>query len=182
VTAPVLLTVPRYEIVPHRSRVWIDARSNVHPIHSTSDGLEGWVDLAPDGDGGIDLAASPAGTLRLPVKRLSSGNWLEDRELHKRIDAQQHPTIHGVLTGIEPDDGDGSFRVSGDLTFRGVTRRCEDRMTVRVVDDRTVELAGQSTFDIRDFGMEPPRILMLRVEPEVVVRVEITAVVQEEEA
>ena len=29
---------------------------------------------------------------------------------------------------------------------------------------------------IRDFGMEPPRILMLRVEPEVVVRVEIVAV------
>ena len=28
-------------------------------------------------------------------------------------------------------------------------------------------------FDIREFGMEPPRILMLKVEPEVTVRVEI---------
>ena len=35
--------------------------------------------------------------------------------------------------------------------------------------------AGESTFDIRDFGMEPPRILMLKVQPEVGVRVEIVA-------
>jgi hypothetical protein len=38
-----------------------------------------------------------------------------------------------------------------------------------------VTLAGRSTFDIRDFGMEPPRILMLKVQPEVAVRVEIVA-------
>ncbi len=44
-----------------------------------------------------------------------------------------------------------------------------------VVDDHTVRLDGSSTFDIRDFGMEPPRFLMLKVEPEVVVRVEIVA-------
>jgi polyisoprenoid-binding protein YceI len=165
----------RYEIVPDRSRVWIDARSNVHPIHSTSDGLEGWVELSPDGTGGLDPAVTPAGSLRLPVSRLSSGNRLEDRELHKRIDARRFPTIDGVLTAMAPDGPAGAFRVSGDLTFRGVTRRCEDRMTVRVVDHRTVELAGSSTFDIRDFGMQPPRILLLRVEPTVEVRVAIVA-------
>jgi hypothetical protein len=34
---------------------------------------------------------------------------------------------------------------------------------------------GEHTFDIRDFGMDPPKILMFRVEPEVNVRVEIVA-------
>ena len=48
-------------------------------------------------------------------------------------------------------------------------------MTVDEVDDHTVSLAGQSTFDIRDFGMDPPRILMLKVQPIVSVRVEIVA-------
>ena len=38
-----------------------------------------------------------------------------------------------------------------------------------------MRLEGQSTFDIRDFGMEPPKILMLRVEPDVVVRIEVIA-------
>jgi hypothetical protein len=36
-------------------------------------------------------------------------------------------------------------------------------------------MAGSSRFDIREFGMEPPKMLMLRVEPEVDVRVEILA-------
>ena len=59
--------------------------------------------------------------------------------------------------------------------FRGVVRRCEDDMSITVVDDRTLRLEGESRFDIRDFGMQPPRILMLRVEPDVAVRVEIVA-------
>jgi hypothetical protein len=37
-------------------------------------------------------------------------------------------------------------------------------------------LDGKSHFDIREFGMEPPRMLMLKVEPEVDIRVEIIAV------
>ncbi len=49
-------------------------------------------------------------------------------------------------------------------------------MTIRTVDERTIALAGESRFDIREFGMEPPRILMLRVEPQVDVRVEIVAI------
>jgi hypothetical protein len=48
-------------------------------------------------------------------------------------------------------------------------------MTIEAVDDHEVILAGRSTFDIRDFGMDPPRILMLKVQPEVSVRVEIVA-------
>ena len=168
----------RYRVVPERSKVWIEARSNVHPIHSSTDGLSGFVDFDADtnGDGDGDAGASrPAGQLSLPVARLTSGNKLDDRELHKRIDARRYPTIEGVLTQLRRGDGDHRYRVAGDLTFRGVVRRCEDDMTIEVIDDRTIRLEGQSRFDIRDFGMEPPRILMLRVEPDVVVRVDIVA-------
>ena len=38
----------RYIISPDRSRVWIEARSNVHPIHSSTNGLEGYVELTLD--------------------------------------------------------------------------------------------------------------------------------------
>ena len=100
---------------------------------------------------------------------------LEDRELHKRIDAKRYPTIDGMLTAVERVDGTNRYRVSGDLAFRGVARQCQDELSVEVVDDRTVRLEGQSTFDIRDFGMEPPKILMLPVEPDVVVRIEVIA-------
>jgi hypothetical protein len=49
-------------------------------------------------------------------------------------------------------------------------------MDIAASDDGTVRLEGERVFDIRDFGMQPPRILMLRVHPEVAVRVSIEAV------
>jgi polyisoprenoid-binding protein YceI len=113
--------------------------------------------------------------LSFPVSKLSSGNPLERRELQKRIDARHYPTINGVLTGWEALDDEDRFRARGDLTFRGVTRSVEGVILMSLVDDRTLRLEGESIFDIRDFDMEPPHILMLRVEPDVNVRIEILA-------
>jgi polyisoprenoid-binding protein YceI len=168
--------VARYRIVPERSTVTINARSNVHPIHSSTDGLEGYVELSLRSDGAVDLAARPVAELSLPVRRLSSGNALEDREMQKRIDARRYPTIAGALQEMEQADADSSYRVSGEITFRGVSRRHSDHLTIRQFDDETINLVGTSRFDIRDFGMEPPRILILKVHPEVEVGVDIVAV------
>jgi polyisoprenoid-binding protein YceI len=166
--------VARYRILPTRSRVWIEARSNVHPIHSEAEGLEGSLDLDIS-DGKINVDQTLLGHLEFPVESLKSGNALEDRELRRRIDARRYPAIAGDLKSMKMTNEPAQYTVSGDLTFRGVTRTYEDTMTLGMLDDRTMTLAGQSTFDIRDFGMEPPRILMLKVQPEVTVRVEIVA-------
>jgi polyisoprenoid-binding protein YceI len=167
------LATERDSGIPRYRRLWIDARSSVHAIHSTAEGLDGFVDLDADGDAVV--GSYPTAQLSFPVSRLSSGNRLEDRELQKRIDARRYPIIRGVLTGVVPVADEGRFLVRGDLSFRGVTRSAEDYMTLSTVDRRTIRLAGESSFDVRDFGMEPPRILMLRVEPDVKVRVEIVA-------
>jgi YceI-like domain len=166
----------RYLIVPERSRVWIDARSNVHPIHSTTDGLEGHIEVDMDPDGHVAPGGPATGRLSLRVSRLSSGNGFEDREMQRRTDARRFPLIEGVLDRIDSADADGHYDVSGDVSFRGVVRRMQDQMTIEVVDPATIRLAGSARFDIRDFGMQPPRILMLKVEPQVDVRVEILAV------
>jgi polyisoprenoid-binding protein YceI len=168
--------VTRYRIAPERSQVWIDAKSTLHPIHSVADGLEGFVDVDLEPDGGLDLSVMPKGTLSFPVDRLSSGNRMEDRELHKRIDARRYPIIEGTLGSVVPDGEAGSYRVGGEITFRGVSRHHEDVMHIRGVDPGTIRLDGATQFDIREFGMEPPRMLLLRVEPEVAIRVDIIAV------
>ena len=103
------------------------------------------------------------------------GNPLEDQELRRRIDARRYPTIEGALTDMHETGQDGRYLVRGDVTFKGSTRSYEDEMAVSQDDDGTLRLTGESIFDIRDFGMDPPRILMLKVEPEVGVRVEILA-------
>ncbi len=166
----------RYRIVPERSQVWIEARSSLHPIHSRTDGLQGYVDIAMAPNGEVDLTSPPAAKLSLPASRLSSGNPLQDRELFKRIDVRRYPTIEGELEGVEISGGDGSYEVSGDVTFRGVRRRYRDQMEIHALDNETIQLAGSSRFDIRDFGMDPPKVLMLKVQPEVDVKVEIIAV------
>jgi polyisoprenoid-binding protein YceI len=167
--------VPRYRILPERSYVWIDGRSNVHPISVATDGLEGHVELTLLASGEVDVTAPVTGRLSLSVDRLSSGNRVEDMELQRRIDARRFPTLEGVLRKVGPAGDRGDYRVGGDVVFRGVSRHHEDLMEITSVDDQTVRLAGRSTFDVRDFGMEPPRLLLLKVEPEVQIRVEIFA-------
>jgi polyisoprenoid-binding protein YceI len=164
----------RFRIVPDKSAVLIEASSSLHPIHTRTEGLEGFLEVDVHDDV-IDTAADPKGELSLRVERLSSGNRLEDRELQRRIDARRHPTIDGRLEHLSKVNGDGRYRVAGDLTFHGVTRRCEGDVVIRPVDHRTLRVEGESSFDIRDFGMEPPRIFMLRVHPDVKVRIEVVA-------
>lgn len=164
----------RFRIVPDKSAVLIEASSSLHPIHTRTVGLVGFLEVDVH-EGVIDTAAHPQGQLSLRVDRLSSGNRLEDRELQRRIDARRHPTIDGRLERMTKANGDGRYRVAGDLTFHGVTRRCEDDLVITPLDDRTLRVEGESSFDIRDFGMEPPRIFMLRVHPDVKVRIEVVA-------
>jgi polyisoprenoid-binding protein YceI len=167
--------VARYEIDPTRSKVFIHATSTVHPIHSETDGLEGWLDLEIRSGGRPDVTVAPRARLSLAVAKLRSGNLLEDRELLRRIDAKRFPTIEGALTEMSDTDEDGHCAARGDVTFRGVTRSCAGELTITSADGHTIRVEGHARFDVRDFGMDPPRILMLRVHPEVDVRIEVVA-------
>ena len=147
----------RFRIVPERSVVFIGAKSSLHPINTRTDGLEGYLELDLGGDGALELGVPPAGSLSLPVTRLSSGNVFEDREMRRRIDARRYPTIQGDLVEMQRADNDERYRVLGDLTCKGVTNRYEDEMRITAIDEHTLRLQGEATFDVREFGIEPPR-------------------------
>jgi polyisoprenoid-binding protein YceI len=153
----------------------MDATSSLHPIHTETHGLEGTFEADLLESGRLDPAVAPRAKLELAVRLLSSGNPFYDRELQRRTEARKFPFISGQLTSMKQIDGEGRYLVAGDVTFRGATRSIEGEMTLTTPDDRTVCLEGEHTFDIRDFGMQPPRILTLRVHPEVAVRVTIFA-------
>ena len=156
--------MPRYRIVPERSRLQARATSSVHPIDVDTTGVEGWFEIALDG-GRIDTTVAPAGRVEIDVDRLRTGNPLYDRELDRRLDTRKFPRVRGDVRAIRAaDDG---YAVRGDLTFHGETRPVEGRVRLRVVDERTIEVAGEQTIDMREFGLEPPRFLMLKVHPEV---------------
>ncbi|HEV3362696.1 MAG TPA: YceI family protein [Acidimicrobiia bacterium] len=167
--------MPQFRIIPERSKVWIEATSSVHPIHGESEGLSGSITAEFDGDG-LDLSSTPAISVELPVERLKSGNRLEDAEMMRRIDARRYPTIRGVVRDMKSQSVDGQYVVTGELTFHGVTQTMEGEVRVSRPDDRTLVIEGEHTFDVRDFKVEPPKILMLKVHPEVKVRIRVEAV------
>ena len=147
----------------------LDGRSSLHAIHAEASGVKGWIEAELEPDTGD--ARVGAGQLEIALNQLSSGNSLYDAELHRRLDIRRYPAVTGVLSDWQPTVTRGSYRVNGAVTFRGVTRDVEDNMSLSVEDDRTVVLDGAHLFDIRDYGMDPPRILALRVYPEVTIRV-----------
>jgi polyisoprenoid-binding protein YceI len=167
--------VTRYRFDPALSRVWIEARSTLHPIRAQTAGVEGWFDATCLADGRVDPAVAPRAQLSLPVDLLSSGNAFYDREMRRRVESRRFPLITGDLTSIESGDGRDRYLIRGDLTFRGITRSYTDEMTLSSPDGRTLLMTGNRTFDIRDFGLEAPRILGMRVHPEVAVKILVVA-------
>src|SRR5215211_127529 len=108
----------RFLIDAERSRVWIDARSSLHPIHSESTGLEGFIDADLADSGGVDPARDVPGRLvrgrlTLPLRRLSSGNPLYDREMLRRVDARRHPSIVAELDGMVRVEAENGYLVRG---------------------------------------------------------------------
>jgi polyisoprenoid-binding protein YceI len=166
--------VTKYQIAPDRSQVWIEARSSIHPIHGEAKGLEGELELDIS-DGGVDLSTQPAAQLELDVGRLTSGNAAYDTQMARVVDARKYPKITGVAREFRPAGQGGRYHVRGDLTFHGVTRTVEGDVAISMLDDESLLVEGEQVFDVRDFSLQPPKILMIRVHPDVRVRVRIEA-------
>ena len=91
------------------------------------------------------------------------------------MDARRYPTIAGRLTDIALDGAHPNYLVTGDVSFHGKTRSFAHGMQIEVRNDG-IALTGEDVFDIREFGMKPPSMLMVRVYPEISVRVELLGV------
>jgi polyisoprenoid-binding protein YceI len=166
--------VTRYRIIPERSRLWVEARSSLHPIKAESAAVNGYIETEM-GASGFDLKTAPQGRIEVPVESLRTGNGLYDREMERRLDTRKYPRIRGEILEVTELDGGRRYRVRGNLTLHGVTKTVEGEVSLRVVNGESFEVEGEKTFDIRDFGLSPPRILMLQVYPDVKVRGHVVA-------
>ena len=159
-----------YRIDPDASDVLIHARSTVHPIEGRATAIGGTLDVdIADGQ----VTALRSARIEVPVRSLRSGNPLEDAELQRRVEARLFPTIAGEVHSATAL-GDGRFHVEGQLTFHGVTEVVAGEVRITADGDR-VRVEGEQVFDVRRFGIKPPRILLLRVEPDVRVEIAVAA-------
>lgn len=161
--------VKRFRLVPDRSAVLIDVRSTVGPLSFGAIGITGSLQAVVV-DGLLRDDISPSGHLEIDVSGLRSGNRLYDAELLRRIDARRFPTATVELQHCEASGPGSRYRLKGELTFHGVTRPAEGTVSVEELSDSRLVITGEQVFDIRDFALPSPTVLMLRIYPDARVR------------
>lgn len=163
----------RYVIVPATSFVKIRARSSLHAIDGKGTGLSGYFEGKFFGDRLVPEVRAHM-HLEIPVSRLDSGNAVQDREMHRLMSSKAFPNIVAELTSAAFHPETNDYSVSGSVNVRGTSRLLTGRLEIRQRDGR-VEITGERSIDVRQFGVTPPKILNFQVYPDVAIAMHLIA-------
>ncbi|MGB3409813.1 MAG: YceI family protein [Microthrixaceae bacterium] len=114
-----------------------------------------------DGSGYLDTENPANSKLELTIKAASIDTRSPDRDAHLRsndfFDMEAYPEIKFVSTAIE-QTSDDEFKVTGDLTIKGVTKpvSIDFEYTGSAVDtyqNRRIGLEGKTTVNRKDWGV-----------------------------
>lgn len=155
----------RFEIDQSAASVVFVASSSVHPIRSVGS-VSGWINAVLNG-GAFAEDQELGGRLEVPINGLSSGNPLIDREMKRRVDAGLDSAISARVEETLRIDGNRAT-ITGTIDFLGVSTLVEGEVVILPGP----RLVGTGEFDVRWWGLEPPRLLMLRVDPIVTVEID----------
>ncbi|MDX1522897.1 MAG: YceI family protein [Anaerolineae bacterium] len=168
--------MPKFEPVRERSRVVVvEGHSTIHPIRSVSHEMEGWFEAEFLDGGELDPSFSTAGRIEVFIDDFSTGNSFLDHELRRQLDTRRFPSVLAELVDIRPQEGPDNYWATGDLTFHGETQRLENDLRVKYVNDQTIEVNGEITIDVRNFNVDLPNLMFLKVHPVIKVTLEIVA-------
>ncbi len=163
-----------FAVVPGRSAVLLKARSNVGPIAFATSEARGEIECTFDGSRIVVDPEGPQvrGTLAISLRALTSGNPLYDTELARRIDGRRHPDARVELERVAPGTGAGRYLAAGRVEIHDVSRPIEGSITVEVhgvgsAGGPVLVARGQHVLDIREFGLEVPATLALKIRPEI---------------
>ncbi len=145
-------------------------------MHGSAKNVTGFVE-ADFSSEALTTEPAPKMHLEVPVEQFRSGNALQDREMWKLIDSRRFPTIMADLRSLEQDGAPNTYKAGGDVTLAGRQRHYDGALTV-TRDGDNLKVEGDLVIDIRDFGLQPPRILMVKVEPKVKVHLRLVAAAQ----
>jgi polyisoprenoid-binding protein YceI len=161
----------RYRIDTNASKVVVKARSSIHDTKAKYDKLSGTIDADR-----ANLNGATA-SIKLDMTSFDAGDFLKNRKLRKDLDVKKHPEAAFELTGLENvEDKDGSVAATamGILYWRGHEAEVRATGTASITDS---SITADATFElnVRDLGVTPPKILMIKVEDIVTVDVSLVA-------
>lgn len=160
-----MVPTKHFEIVASGATIVFAATSSVHPIRSVGS-IFGWIEACIL-DGRFEDGHELGGYLEVPLGGLSAGNPLIDREMKRRINPAKHPTIKATIEETLAVEGSRAT-IAGTIDFLGTSTLVEGEVALLPGP----VLIGTGELDVRWWGLEPPRLLMLRVDPIVTVEIE----------
>jgi hypothetical protein len=163
-----------FHVQPGRSAVLVKARSNIGPISFATSGVRGSISAALD-SGAIDLDTPVAAEVIVSLRELTSGNTLYDTELKRRIDARRFPDAILRLEQVARADEPNRFVLSGRIELHAVVRPLSGVVAVERLERDKMVIRGRHTLDIREFDLDVPPLLALKIYPDVSVEMQLEA-------
>lgn len=166
--------MPSYNVDTGRSQLVVRARSSIHDTNTTFTKISGTVQA----DSATLEDTGATASFQVDMGSFDAGDWLKNRKLKKDVDPGRYPTATFELSELRDvkrnDDGSFAAKAVGTLAWRGrnVTLEVAGKGTM---DDNGIDATGTFDLDIRELGMEPPKFLMFKVDPEVTIEVTLRA-------
>jgi polyisoprenoid-binding protein YceI len=174
----------RFEIPAGREEnlVRFDSKAPVESFSGKTRQLEGFIEVIP-----ATLGDSVAVQVTVDLASLDTGIDLRNQHMrknHLQTDKYPKAVFRGVTvrpphpSALEPGIRQ-SLELEGDFDLHGVTRRMRIPVEVTlIVGDRAPQLhvAGQFNVSLKDFGIERPQFLMMRLSDVQRVTFDVTAV------
>ncbi len=152
----------RYRLSPERSTVTIVGETSLHPI-TVNVTPDGWLEAAVT-DGEFVTGSDLRGEVEIAVIEFRSGNPLVDRETRRRLNAKRYPTIKGTLSEVVALDGSRAT-VKGVVTFLGQDVELDGDLNIVDSAETLVNLVGDGKMDVQWWGLEPPTLMVLKMDP-----------------
>lgn len=92
------------------------------------------------------------------VKSFESGTSAMDRNTYKALNADKHPRIQ--FKGENITGADGNINIKGNLTIAGVTKPIQFKATQERWAEQSMTIKGKYTFEMSQFGIDPPRAML----------------------
>ena len=163
-------------IIGNGSKLSVKARSSVHDTVTVWNKVTGTLTADVETLSNVGASASAS----VDMTEFDAGDWLKNRKLRKDYDMDAHPRATFELTGLRDVVRNGqafTAVAAGVLGWRGkqvkVSIAGKGTMT-----PTTFEASGSFELDIRTLGLQAPKVLMFKVQDEVLVEITLRGVVQ----
>ena len=134
-------------------------------VHGTSN-VHDW-DMKPTkvtGELGINSAKQiSAVAIKVEVKSLKSGNGIMDGKTYDAFDYKKNPYITFLLTDASQaklTENDTEITLTGNLTFRGETRKISIKSIGKITKSGEYHLKGSVPLKMTDYKMKPPTAML----------------------